>query len=142
WADLIADQASREARKQETRRIRSEAGKHRRKAAGAEIGSKRTGGGTLIGGSNDPRERAAAGLNPVAGLDVSLEDADSLVGGNSGVTATVAALTKLITEGNPLIKQGKIWTPHRPARPEKSEGGIPFRMVSDYAPAGDQPTAI
>src|SRR5690606_21680372 len=91
---------------------------------------------------NDPRERAAAGLNPVAGLDVSLEDADSLVGGNSGVTATVAALTKLITEGNPLIKQGKIWTPHRPARPEKSEGGIPFRMVSDYAPAGDQPTAI
>jgi excinuclease ABC subunit B len=35
-----------------------------------------------------------------------------------------------------------LWTPHRPARPAKSEGGIPFRVVSDYEPAGDQPTAI
>ncbi|MDR3513844.1 MAG: excinuclease ABC subunit UvrB [Caulobacteraceae bacterium] len=35
-----------------------------------------------------------------------------------------------------------LWTPHRPARPAKSEGGIPFQVVSDYEPAGDQPTAI
>ena len=35
-----------------------------------------------------------------------------------------------------------MWAPHRPARPAKSEGGIPFRLVSDYSPAGDQPTAI
>ncbi|MFA7263312.1 MAG: excinuclease ABC subunit UvrB [Caulobacter sp.] len=35
-----------------------------------------------------------------------------------------------------------MWAPHRPARPAKSEGGIPFRLVSDYEPAGDQPTAI
>ena len=34
------------------------------------------------------------------------------------------------------------FTPHRPARPEKAEGGVPFRVVSDYQPAGDQPTAI
>ena len=34
------------------------------------------------------------------------------------------------------------WRPHRPDRPEKSEGGRRFRLVSDYAPAGDQPTAI
>jgi len=34
------------------------------------------------------------------------------------------------------------WTPHRPDRPEKSEGGHAFQMVSDYAPAGDQPHAI
>ena len=34
------------------------------------------------------------------------------------------------------------FVPHRPARPEKVEGGIPFRIVSDYEPAGDQPTAI
>jgi excinuclease ABC subunit B len=32
--------------------------------------------------------------------------------------------------------------PHRPERPEKSEGGKAFRLVSDYEPAGDQPTAI
>ena len=42
----------------------------------------------------------------------------------SGVTATVAALSELIESGNPLHKDGELWTPHRPARPEKSEGGI------------------
>jgi excinuclease ABC subunit B len=35
-----------------------------------------------------------------------------------------------------------LWTPHRPARPSKSEGGKRFKLVSDYQPAGDQPTAI
>ena len=35
-----------------------------------------------------------------------------------------------------------VWTPHRPARPEKSEGGRRFKLVSDYDPAGDQPAAI
>jgi excinuclease ABC subunit B len=34
------------------------------------------------------------------------------------------------------------WVPHRPARPDKSEGGRPFRLVSPFEPAGDQPTAI
>ncbi|WP_420331935.1 excinuclease ABC subunit UvrB [Oceanicaulis alexandrii] len=34
------------------------------------------------------------------------------------------------------------WTPHRPDRPDKSEGGQKFQMVSDYEPAGDQPHAI
>src|SRR5690349_3292169 len=35
-----------------------------------------------------------------------------------------------------------MFTPHRPPRPEKSEGGQKFKLVSDYEPAGDQPTAI
>jgi excinuclease ABC subunit B len=34
------------------------------------------------------------------------------------------------------------FTPHKPARPPKAEGGRPFKLVSDYQPAGDQPTAI
>ncbi len=34
------------------------------------------------------------------------------------------------------------WTPHRPERPEKAEGGQRLRVVSDYQPAGDQPEAI
>src|SRR5579863_6682019 len=34
------------------------------------------------------------------------------------------------------------FVPHRPARPEKSEGGRKFKLVSEYKPAGDQPTAI
>ncbi|HEV2561988.1 MAG TPA: excinuclease ABC subunit UvrB, partial [Rhizomicrobium sp.] len=34
------------------------------------------------------------------------------------------------------------FVPHRPVRPEKSEGGKAFKLVSEYEPAGDQPTAI
>jgi len=34
------------------------------------------------------------------------------------------------------------WTPHRPHRPNKSEGGKAFDLVSDFEPKGDQPTAI
>ena len=37
---------------------------------------------------------------------------------------------------------GQSFIPHRPERPPKAEGGKPFRIVSDYAPSGDQPTAI
>ncbi len=36
-----------------------------------------------------------------------------------------------------------MWMPHRPKREwEKLEGGKRFKLVSDYQPAGDQPTAI
>ena len=34
------------------------------------------------------------------------------------------------------------FVPHRPQRPQKSEGGKRFKLVSEYSPAGDQPTAI
>src|SRR4051812_39740745 len=34
------------------------------------------------------------------------------------------------------------FVPHRPPRPDKAEGGKAFRIMSDYEPAGDQPTAI
>ena len=37
---------------------------------------------------------------------------------------------------------GQNFVPHRPARPEKSEGGKRFQLMSEYAPSGDQPTAI
>ena len=37
---------------------------------------------------------------------------------------------------------GDSFVPHRPARPEKAEGGRKFVLRSDYSPAGDQPTAI
>jgi excinuclease ABC subunit B len=36
----------------------------------------------------------------------------------------------------------QVFVPHRPARPEKSEGGKRFELVSDYTPSGDQPAAI
>jgi excinuclease ABC subunit B len=37
---------------------------------------------------------------------------------------------------------GDAFIPHRPARPEKTDGGKRFELVSDYQPSGDQPTAI
>src|SRR5438105_5735355 len=63
-----------------------------------------------------------------------------------GVKATADALENLIREGRPEFKgddgQVRIWTPHRPPRPEKSEGGVRFVIKSEYEPKGDQPTAI
>ena len=100
----------------------------------------RTSRGTSIGGKATAKQRAAAGLNPVAGLDIGLEEASTISTG--GATATVEALSALIASGNPLFKNGKLWTPHRPVRPEKSEGGIPFKMETPFLPSGDQPTAI
>ncbi|WP_447406172.1 hypothetical protein, partial [Clostridium perfringens] len=37
---------------------------------------------------------------------------------------------------------GESFVPHRPARPDKVEGGKRFELVSEYTPSGDQPTAI
>ncbi len=34
------------------------------------------------------------------------------------------------------------FVPHKPQRPEKLEPGRPFKVVSEYQPAGDQPAAI
>ncbi len=63
-----------------------------------------------------------------------------------GVAATADALEALIRDGRPEFKgddgQIRVWTPHRPPRPEKSEGGVPFVIKSEYEPKGDQPTAI
>jgi excinuclease ABC subunit B len=47
-------------------------------------------------------------------------------------------------EARPTFTGAEItaFVPHRPVRPEKSEGGKRFRLRSDYQPAGDQPQAI
>ena len=63
-----------------------------------------------------------------------------------GVKATADSLEALLREGRPEFRKDdgslKVWTPHRPPRPEKSEGGVRFELKSDYAPKGDQPQAI
>ena len=44
---------------------------------------------------------------------------------------------------HPLVSgRNPLFAPHRPPRPEKSEGGIPFKILSDLEPRGDQPAAI
>ncbi|MDX7953885.1 excinuclease ABC subunit UvrB, partial [Lichenihabitans sp. Uapishka_5] len=61
----------------------------------------------------------------------------------SGAQATADVLKALIETGDPRFKAGTSdWVPHRPPRPDKSEGGVVFDLVSDYEPKGDQPTAI
>ncbi len=39
-------------------------------------------------------------------------------------------------------EENETFVPHRPARPEKAEGGKAFKISSEYEPAGDQPKAI
>ncbi|MFL5313809.1 MAG: excinuclease ABC subunit UvrB, partial [Microvirga sp.] len=91
----------------------------------------------------DPALARKLGLKgPEDGPDVAQELGDLAPDGVSGVSATVSSLTRLLTDGNPLFKDGKLWTPHRPPRPEKSEGGIRFMIKSEFEPAGDQPDAI
>src|SRR6185312_12154968 len=58
-----------------------------------------------------------------------------------GVAATAESLERLLREGRPEVNE-QVWTPHRPPRPEKSEGGIPLRIKSEFEPKGDQPQAI
>jgi excinuclease ABC subunit B len=58
-----------------------------------------------------------------------------------GVAATAQALENLLREGRPEFL-AQPWMPHRPPRPEKSEGGRRFVIKSDFEPKGDQPVAI
>jgi len=60
----------------------------------------------------------------------------------TGAGVTVESLKDLLERGDPNLRGADPWVPHRPERPEKSEGGIAFNLVSDYEPKGDQPQAI
>jgi excinuclease ABC subunit B len=86
--------------------------------------------------SDAPTKRDVAASYPSPFAKPGLSD-----GGAGGVSATVQALENLIQNGRKEL-QGKPWTPHRPPRPEKWEGGKSFDLTSEFEPAGDQPTAI
>jgi excinuclease ABC subunit B len=64
-----------------------------------------------------------------------------------GEVATVAGLASQRSLDR-LLREGRAeflelpWTPHRPPRPEKSEGGRRLVIKSDFEPRGDQPQAI
>jgi len=66
----------------------------------------------------------------------SLENAQTV-----GITATVKALEQIILHGRKEVEGSSPWMPHRPVRPLRDKS-MPFRMVTPYTPAGDQPTAI
>ena len=62
--------------------------------------------------------------------------------GLTGAAVTANSLKALLEEGDPNIRNRPPWLPHRPPRPDKSEGGRRFRVVSEFEPKGDQPQAI
>ena len=62
--------------------------------------------------------------------------------GLTGAAVTADSLKALLEEGDPNIRNRPPWLPHRPPRPDKSEGGRAFRVVSEFEPKGDQPRAI
>jgi len=91
-----------------------------------------------------PALRAGA-LMPTAGnmsVTASLEALLSRPGERSEAAREILARQPMIAS-HPLVSGGMpMFMPHRPPRPEKSEGGIPFKIVSEYEPKGDQPQAI
>jgi excinuclease ABC subunit B len=106
--------------------------------------------GTAPLGELDPDLAKALGLDDDASTLAQAESderepaARAARGGFRGITgasATVHALETLLREGRREFSQ-RPWTPHRPPRPEKSEGGQRLVIKSDFTPKGDQPQAI
>jgi excinuclease ABC subunit B len=85
----------------------------------------------LIARGGDPKYRLPKADLPQPGHGLS----------SMGVAATAQALENLLREGRPEFAT-QPWMPHRPPRPEKSEGGKRFVIKSEFEPKGDQPQAI
>jgi excinuclease ABC subunit B len=95
----------------------------------------------------DPKLAGQLGLDPSADIDFTppkpkRQRPTAPPSEMFGSTATSQSLRDLLEAGDPNLREARPWTPHRPSRPEKSEGGIRFKLVSEYEPRGDQPAAI
>jgi excinuclease ABC subunit B len=65
------------------------------------------------------------------------------IGGPIAGIASQSALDQLLRDGRAEFReQDAVWVPHRPPRPEKSEGGVRLEIKSEFEPKGDQPQAI
>jgi excinuclease ABC subunit B len=76
------------------------------------------------------RSRSARSTSPLQGEVTSF-----------GSAASQQSLDRLLREGRAEFREA-LWMPHRPPRPDKSEGGRRFVIKSDFDPKGDQPQAI
>jgi excinuclease ABC subunit B len=88
----------------------------------------------------DPRLAEELGLSDEAKYRLPRADLPTQPGGFAGM-ASQQSLDRLLREGRPEFTATP-WTPHRPPRPEKSEGGRKFVIASDFDAKGDQPQAI
>ena len=85
-----------------------------------------------------PRSRKGRGVSDnAAKFQAAVQAAPSIASDPQMDPAYLATPVSELTDA-----QTAAFVPHRPARPEKSEGGKKFKLVSEYEPAGDQPTAI
>src|SRR5277367_6999539 len=85
-----------------------------------------------------PRNRKGRGVSDnAAKFQAAVQAAPSIAADPQIDPAYLATPVSELTDA-----QTAAFVPHRPARPEKSEGGKKFKLVSEYEPAGDQPTAI
>jgi excinuclease ABC subunit B len=102
--------------------------------------------GSLPAGKPLPALRGSGPLPPRAGdssdLSASLDALLARPEQRSEKARALLLRQPMIAE-HPLVA-GTVpeYVPHRPARPDKSAGGIAFDIVSEFEPRGDQPTAI
>ena len=88
-----------------------------------------------------PKKGTKRTAKPASENAARFQDAVEAAGSIGNDPAIDPAYTAMPMTG---LSEGNVaaFIPHRPARPEKSEGGRKFKLVSEYEPAGDQPTAI
>ena len=79
----------------------------------------------LVERSEGFEETAQASYDAGTVTGLSTEDAERF--GLGGVQATIDSLDQLLRLGDPNIRDKAAWTPHRPERPAKSEGGRQIR---------------
>jgi excinuclease ABC subunit B len=90
-------------------------------------------GGVIKYGDTPTRSRLARSTSPLQG--------EAKPGEAFGSAASQQSLERLLREGRVEFRE-QLWTPHRPPRPDKSEGGFRLTIKSDFDPKGDQPQAI
>ena len=116
----------------------SNAHKARKSAQGFEEAPQAEFDGPPVSGL-DPKLADELGLSDEAKYRLPRADLPTQPGGFAGF-ASQQSLDKLLREGRPEFASAagdaKVWTPHRPPRPEKSEGGQKFVIKSDFEPQG------
>jgi excinuclease ABC subunit B len=91
----------------------------------------------------ETQEKIRAQLNAAVKKSKAKNNEDVSGATTVGVTATVKALEQIILHGRKEVEGSSPWVPHKAHNLLDKRGPAkPFRMQTDYKPAGDQPTAI